>query len=788
MAWTNENPGDGDLGQLSSAATDLGTKKSTTDTVSQNVQSADAAVNSDVWSGASTDAWRTRLQKGRTKVSDLATVFGAVSTAVGAYRESVAAIKSAAEPWRTQLWDAERRVNMHYIVSSDPSPEDLEQIQLQQNRAQRDLEEAQLELSRLAGEREEADSALVAAVNGALPGDWPAMYSALVAAGFTSMDAVGNTAAVEQMMAELAAEIAEGPVDPEDAAALTAMMQLYGEDETIMSRYFDGLGGDGTVELITALGDWGASDPAVAAAAVALAALTRSGLSVGSRNWSERTSEDFAEGMFSTGLYSGDEIGYLFSDSSDFPLGETLAVAAADLVDRYEREELQTWMELRSGGGSWLAVTELGIAGNRVNDASGPIFSTLGRYPDAAYQWLTAADGLGADRVQYWYNDRYDHMHWMDAGREQPPYIYYAHDKFQGISELFFGSQQATGGPWDPDDPNPVADPAGAAGLTATIMNALVGNDDFAPGNLNDEASAALAGAFALNLPALSEYPLSAEYPPGVDGPSWAYELPDGSILHIPVIDEQVLAEFLGVASSHPAGHDIVVSSVTMYQETLLNVAMASGSPQALEDALHRITDLQAAIVAADYGQQLEGAIASDENTEQIVSGVSLVVGALPIPGILGEGFEGFTKVALDFSQSVIVGGVTGEIWSGVGDAFATQTEQVLAEIEAGREGAFADIARVTLATSVYEYFAGVDAANAGTPGYVPVVDGIASPPNGTEDLYDWYLQNGGDLQESLGVYINGGDDSNPFPSNYFDTITNDYDDKIGSWIGYFRD
>ncbi|HWR86566.1 MAG TPA: hypothetical protein VN200_11280 [Rhodoglobus sp.] len=776
MSWTNENPGDGDLGQMSSAATDLGTKRTTADTVAENVLSADQAVNADVWSGVSTDAWRGRLTTGRQKVVDLAGVFGTVSTAIDTYRSTVSSIKSAAEPWRQQLWDAERRANMSYVTSQDPTQEQLDQIRQNQTNAQRDVEEAQRQLGILAGQREDADSALVSAVNGALPGDWPAVYSALVAAGFTDMDQVGNTAAVQQMMTDLARGIGEGPVDPEDAAALTALMQLYGGDETIMSRHFDALGGDGTVDLINALGDWGANDPMNAAAAVALAALTRSGLSVGSRNWSERTAEDFTDGMFDNRLESGDEIGYLFADSANSPLGETLAIAAANAVDRLEREELFTWTNNDPFGGSWLAVQEFGDEGNRVLDASGPIFSTLGEYPNAAYEWLTA-DGLGDDRVQYWYHDRYEHLYWYENGREQPGYL--TLDRFEGLSELWFGSQQADGGPMFPGVDGP-ANPEQAAILSSDIMQALVTNGDFTPDNISDRASAALAGGFVVHLPGLAQYPINGDLFGDITG--GAQQLPDGT--WVPVLSEDQLAVFMGRAGSSESGYEVMSWGVSSYQETLLNMAMSSSDPNDIQIALDRMLDLQAAFEGSMAGQEIQSGQDADAEREAIVSGITGVLGAIPIPGI-GSLVGGGAEFVLNWGQGVALGHVTGGGSDAIAGWWADQADQAVSNFQSAQDGELADSARFTIASSVYEYFSAMDAANAGTDGYQPMLDGIPAPGD-ADSRNQWYAENGAALQERLGSWVQ--EDGSVFDYNYFDTVTQGFDDSVEAWAGRVDD
>ncbi len=699
------------------------------------------------WTGLAADAWR---EANTALAADLTASRDRIlegKSAISAYHSTTLSISNRAATAKGALADA---LDVYTVAQPNQltDPEGFERWQNNRYMAQYQAQDARDEIYRLALERAAADDDAIRALSAALPDNWTDTVAALASVGITGVGDLTRGLNKEALL-ELAQRIAAGGADPADYDALALMLGMYENNESVMSDFYLALGGEDTVNLIEAIGDWGANDPSVAAAALALAVLTRSGLSTGSRNWTQPVADEFADSMFDVGQDKGDSIAYLFSDVVDSPLGLTLAIAAANEIDEFERVNGFQWLMDETGGGLWLGLQEFGNDGNRMSDASGPIFSTLGQYPDAAFEWLTDG-GTGDDRVDYWYHDRYDNMYWVDQNNADIPW-YITHDGFQGVADLWFGSQQASGGLLSGGEG--VATREDAAILDSRIMQALVSSELFLPDNISDAASGSLAGAFVVNIDAFARYPITSDLEG--DQTTGAQQLPDGT--WVPILSEDQLAVFLARAGSHETGAAVLSYGASAYQETILNMAMSSGNAQDIQEALTRIISLQGALEGATQGQLIESAGQTDAEREAIVSGIANIVGAVPIPGI-GEAVGGVAGWFLNWGQAAIVGAGVGAGSDAISDLWATQTEQALAQLAEDREGSLEDMVRATLSDSVYAYFSEVD------PSYAAQMDAGAS------------------AQEVLGAWINAGQPDSSFDYTYLDTLVQNYDSKLGDW------
>lgn len=716
------------------------------------------------WTGLAADAWR---EANTALAADLTASRDRIlegKSAISAYHSTTLSISNRAATAKGALADA---LDVYTVAQPNQltDPEGFERWQNNRYMAQYQAQDARDEIYRLALERAAADDDAIRALSAALPDNWTDTVAALASVGITGVGDLTRGLNKEALL-ELAQRIAAGGADPADYDALALMLGMYENNESVMSDFYLALGGEDTVNLIEAIGDWGANDPSVAAAALALAVLTRSGLSTGSRNWTQPVADEFADSMFDVGQDKGDSIAYLFSDVVDSPLGLTLAIAAANEIDEFERVNGFQWLMDETGGGLWLGLQEFGNDGNRMSDASGPIFSTLGQYPDAAFEWLTDG-GTGDDRVDYWYHDRYDNMYWLDQNNADIPW-YITHDGFQGVADLWFGSQQASGGPVNGGDG--AATPEDVAILDGRIMRALITSELFLPENISDAASASLAAGFVVNIAGLTEYTIMGNGPQGLL--SGATQLENGE--WVPVLTEKELAVFLARSGSHESGAAVLSFGVSSYQETLLNMAMSSGNTADIDRALDRMVALQAAVEAATQGQLIENAEGSDADREAAVSAITLVLGAVPVP-MLGDAVGGAAGFVLSWAQGVATGAVLDMGSTAVSDLWASQTEQALAQFDENREGTLQDSIRTTIAQSIYQYFSEVD------PSYIAGID----PPSG--DLLDWYNSDGtgAALQDALEAWTNSGQPDSAFDDNIIDTLAQQYDDKLGNWADH---
>lgn len=749
MDWDDENPGHGDLSQLDSVSAQLTTWIGQFEAIATNSSANRAVITETVWSGSSTDAWATRFTSAMAPVTTLIDAFVAARAAIDLYGMTVLAIRRNAYGWQVQAKEARAVLHQSHAGNSNPSPEEEELIRQQQRdraRAQDDLDDALRMLQAYGQERAAADAALVAAFNAALPPEWPAQRDSLAAVGIDSIAEIANVGNLKDAMIDAANSVIDmdGKYE-ESAAALSALLALYADDEAVTSSFYQGLGGEKTVELVHQVGWYGDNNYLAPAAALLLAGAIRTGLSTASTGWTQNQAESFADGMMTKPSEQGPDIGYLFN-GPDSPLGETLSVAMADAWDQWERVE-GNHFELPEdpSGGFWLSMQEGGDWGMRVSDPSGPIFSTLGHYPDAAYEWLTSSDGadvppdeygLGAadDRVGYWFDTRFDvNAEGWSASNQ---------DGLQGISDLFNGALQASGGPTDANgyQPTDVANLEDSATLTHNIILTLLDNQHFSQDGINAHTSVALAGIFGINMPAFAEFPLTTDLVGDIEdyGPYTTATGPGGGTVIVPVLSDEQLAKFLGVAGSYESGMGAITDSIHNYQQTLLDVSIAHPDTFPLSDTLDRIVSLDAALQGASWGEKIETGAEEDAAIREAVGAVTSVIGAVPIPG-LGEALGGIAGFTVDWAQDAALEAVYGAATDGVPDVFATNEDYQTALADGSADDR--DIhRRMLIAAMVHEYLTstGVD------PGFdmPPSPSDYADPSDYFDKATEWYSGN----------------------------------------------
>ncbi len=553
------------------------------------------------------------------------------------------------------------------------------------------------QLRTLADQRETADSTLTTALQPPASARWDQMQSALSAAGIDDIDDL-TFENLGDAFANLADEIAEGDVTDENVQALQDFFSVWGEDTFVMSQFFLEVGGESTVSMIDNLGDAAITEGFDPAAALALATMIRGGLSTGSQIWMPSTSSDFAdsmlEGASSTVGGAVAAIGFLFSDEKNNPLGVNLTVAMADEIDRIERDPMSMqnggWYDTSpNAGGRFLAQLEgetTGLNGNRVDDLAGRVFSTLGTYPDAALDWLTATgedpygDGdLGPGRVEYWYGDR----DWSADG---------SGDGFEGPGALWAGAQQAAGGPADathtynPETWDRVAE------LTTQIVRELTTNESFLPENLTSIGQVRIARGHLRPMPYFSEN-LSESDPRTAS----ALSIQDALIgttdpRSIPNVTQAQLSQLLGTATwsdgdSPSAGADVISQSVRQYQDAL--IALADFAPPGsafAADALERVVELQGWLDGSGEGAALGEAGRHDAAVQEAIDGVSTVVGLIPIPAVGDVLVEG-GSVAIDVVQDAVIGGVSDWGFGNAEAAWGNSHEVLLEEQQNSASG-----------------------------------------------------------------------------------------------------
>lgn len=650
--WTNDDPGAGSTASLHSGVSALRSHSDAYDDVRQHSGSALDTAGDGVWSGEASGAWRSAVSVIRVEVD---TVSGSLDDAAAAIEDYVLEVDGIA---------AQADADQEAIAAADRTFDELEW----QFRAPWDIDgigedarrridaynargNAQRSLHDLSRRRQDADDLLVQALDRALPAGWERVRLALQDAGVERPSQLNAETAAAALVG-LASEVVDNPSE-EDIAALQSLLDAYADDPEVMSEFFEQLGGTETLQLVETLGTaYGNGDEQ----GLVIAQRLRYGLSVGSADWDRETAEQFAEEMFyglpgdpdqetldaanardgePTGSYRDMAISFLFGDPAGAPMGESLTVASAQVVDTMIREDgiaFGTWSP-HGGGASTLNHAEQFPGEDHGyqsawqtapgRDPAGQILATLGVYPESAVEFLdpTGDAELGTARMEYWFGEH----DWQRA------------DGFSGPSGLLLGVTQAEGGPYS------VPQDADAAERIATIVSTayieLTDHQHFGSEHLSPEASAQLAGTLVPYLDGIvSQIDLTAEGRAGA-GSDIGLALDGSPGTHNPNITREVLSEILGVigAESSGAGAQIMLWGVDSVQTAYL---IAAGEDPSLYDrAIERLTWLQGTVDGASIVERLDAAARHDAIVDAQIDAVSTVVGALPIP-FLGAGID----------------------------------------------------------------------------------------------------------------------------------------------------
>lgn len=525
-------------------------------------------------------------------------------------------------------------------------------------------------LHRLQEQRDEADQEFARAVEG-LPSVAAAGFSEvqglLAAQGISSvaelrdLDAAEAAALVHAAMEAAAENGRQGDVD-----ALGVLLDVYGHDDLVMSTALATLGGAGVVRLLTEIGQGRASRDS----ALQVATQVRSALAGVSTAWSRERAEAFAADMFdglgATSAWNpaASVVGFLFADHDADRIGQELTVAVADQLDRYERRS--TWF---SQGGTWTNGVGRGLwafaggenPGARVHDPAGRVLETLGRYPDAALDWLTdsGADDvggtgqrLGKARAQYWFGER-------DWSADRTG------DGFEGPGALWAGAQQAPGSLLAPTGAE--ADTAvqrQVANLSTDLFEHLAGNESFLAENLTPAGSVQLGHAIAQQIPQLAVNGVMGD-PNGEPDERAVIAGVDGKV-HVVNAWPKDIAKVVGPAMTHLGGAVVVKQAAVQHTDDVLEGISADHyTEREALDAVNGALQLDGAVEGGRMGALLGTAHRDDEAIRQLVTTASSGVSAISLPG--------------GYPAAVGLGVATGEVAAVVGDELAGAYDEVRA-------------------------------------------------------------------------------------------------------------
>jgi hypothetical protein len=649
--WTDDNPGSVDLSKMVTASGNL------TDAVVAywDAKSAVSTVTGTVagWTGEAGDAWRTASSTLQTDMLDHRQALIDARTAIGTYRTTVEDIHTRAETQRTKIADAYRVLNQDAPrVSSGASDaeyqeamDDYRQWQSTQSNAQYDLQDAQGMLSYIAGERTDADSALVAALAAVLPPNWSDTLASLAGVGITDVNDLTSFTNNRDAMVDLANRIGDGDGSEADLAAFGYLLGMYENNELQMSQFFQELGGDGTVQLVDAIGDeYGTTNNAeLAASLLLLAAGVRSGLSLGSQNWDATTATEFADSMLGVDPYDIDldlnaAIAYLYNDPDGSPIGPELTYRLAVGIDEMERmgeNPLRSSNPRADYAANALlidddpAAFEAAIERMNMNyepglfDGAGAVFETLGLYPEQSFAFI-GSDGAADARITYWFGER----DW-------------AVDGFEGVSSLWMGASQVDGGVTSITgyDSEKGRD---EAAMSIAVLNALGSNDSLTASSLSADGALFLGSAINIHLDGISQGLVGLEFVD--DDAEWGtpmrYTDPlTGEVKFAPYVHPDLISKVMGAVAGNPAGALVIQAGADA--SNLRVMGATDGDPAAMSAAVDRVAALQGFIEGTGVGTTLREAAADDAQWRSIIDSitggasdaVSIGVGFVSLPG-----------------------------------------------------------------------------------------------------------------------------------------------------------
>lgn len=656
--WTVADPGAGSMANVSGSASTLSTASSRIEGAHESAQGAQAKVTG-AWTGGAVADWQAKVTKLVNGLSDYQNALTGARRAVDGYKSSVESIQSRADSYHREIQDAKRLVHDIPFMRAPWDVEGMADDVIRKTKsAAKDIDAVQ-GLVRLSVERQQADDALVRALNRAVPASWSDERKMFDSVGITKASEV-NPTSLGAALAKLSDGIDSSVFGKESRQKLNELLDLYGDDESVMKEFLAKLGGAGVADLMNKLGSsvLPGQDNSVT---LAIAQKVRSALSIVSKGKDPRFGAAFAKEMFygpepypsekadfNASVQSRVEaIGWLFSDPDHAPMGEAMTVEMAKEVDKWEfvdkKGTLATYGPLETGTAGRLYAVEHtsdkwgldgGFEGSATDgiasdDAAGRVLETLGHYPDQALAFLSTGNPTtDSARLTYWFQTR----DWSGA------------DKFQGPAGLWLGIQQAPGGAYSANYDNQ------SALMTSKILWALFDNPTFSTDNTSERASAELATALAPNLDTVSRYFLDGGSDATKADTKPGNSFGTGIERPVPRLSNEVFARLMGVIGSHEAGSTVLQRTIDMYQNYYRRASEVD--PAVFGDGMVRGNWLQGVLDGSGAQAKLTVAIKHDKEVDDEIDFLMDIVGLIPIPGA-SEVIKGSTTL-LDGSGEVL--------------------------------------------------------------------------------------------------------------------------------------
>lgn len=700
MSHYGDDPGQGNLHAISRFADVQRSRSDSLGTVKHDLIVLVNSVREHGWIGDTADAWKFRVRRQYPSIEAAADLARHWASAAESYHASVERLHRHAQAANEEIWNATHVLNgLSHVPAEYMTPATQAQIQHYEDQRY----SAHGKLNTLAIEREHVDAAFAAALrNHTSAGEatnWTAL-SQLYAGAATAADIAK---AREELLAENLDRarkiISTGALDSE-TADLTSFLAAAANDPEIAGQFWLGVGGDDALDLLegglrrlTDPNGGGFVDPDAADLGLDFGRAIRDSLAAGSTRWTEDEARDFAARMLTGQDWPGDTgvrrgnlagVGFLFDDAGHHPMGESFTTATADIFDSWERGEGtpgevggSTRLDPMDADGAFNALVladqlERGDAyGSNVGDGYGApildpmsrVLDTLGTYPNAAWEWLSAdgatlPDGSPAmttDKVGYW------------SSRD------WSADGWDGFGSLWDGSMRADGGiaadgythqTWN-----------GQCDVASRIIQGLDAGGHLTVGSLSADGGASMGDAVGHLMP-FAEFQRWSDQssPEPGDGQVVGSDAPAGQdpTRAMPYLSLNDFGDVVASIVSDDGGFAAIRTSVTQVEGALLQHANEAGTYEAWDDALSRYAHLEASFEGAVGGADVLRARMDDAANRQRMQIVDFGTSFLP-----GSGLPGAVGPRADFGIGQGVSGFTGSLT----DQLANNEQMELAQL-----------------------------------------------------------------------------------------------------------
>lgn len=647
--WTPEKPGEGDTETLVTIAATLDL---IAEASLQRGQITTTAVNLQpgFWTGAAANTWNSALSPALPRATTLASSLTSAANALRAYHDEVADIKLSAE---LNQKEAEAEVsnashegvrcyirptyggtrcmaNRTTLISAwDDDFERKEERALDYTGRLRRLDTA---LEMLATRRTTADSTLKNALNAAMGSDWSERYALFTSVGITDPGQMTGERLAEEFAVYLEGAVTgfTSGLSEEELTRIEEFYRLYGTNESVLSVMYENLGGDGlrTVmqrleERATAGND---SGEFIETTLLPIAGQIRDGLALGSQNWSEKVSQNFADHLFGVEKGStsyGQVSAFLFDGLK--PFGPNLALALANSLDKSERILGRPVMDGTAEATdisrhSALLSRDRALTGRDTSfpiDVASGVFTQLSHHPDQAVSFFrdgfAALDSQIPARVEYWLGDR----QWKDG--------------YVAPLAVTFALSSVDGGPYS-DAPDLETSRLVAA-LTAMSLTGLGWNPEFKDSHVSDDARNTLALILSLYAEGFAQGLDSDAQESSPTDWLWYKKFTDleGKAAYSPGLSEQNYMLLLSIAQGSLEGTIIVDAGFeTLNARYQYQVATASRSD--LDTLANGLMHFRGLIDGSRNAQRLRSALVSDQNFNAARDGALSFLSSVPVP------------------------------------------------------------------------------------------------------------------------------------------------------------